>query len=73
MSKGWVSLYRKTLDNPILKTSKKFSTFEAWVWLLLNVNHKERKVVMGTSIYNVKKGAMITSMRKLCKTYGWGN
>ena len=73
MSKGWVSLYRKTLDNPILKTSKKFSTFEAWVWLLLNVNHKERKVVMGTSIYNVKKGAMITSMRKLCKVFGWGN
>ena len=73
MSKGWVSLYRKTLDNPILKTSKKFSTFEAWVWLLLNVNHKERKVVMGTSIYKVKKGAMITSMRKLCKIFGWGN
>ena len=73
MSKGWVSLYRKTLDNPILKTSKKFSTFEAWVWLLLNVNHKERKVVMGTSIYKVKKGAMITSMRKLCKVFGWGN
>ena len=73
MSKGWVSLYRKTLDNPILKTSKKFSTFEAWIWLLLNVNHKERKVVMGTSIYNVKKGAMITSMRKLCKVFGWGN
>ena len=73
MSKGWVSLYRKTLDNPILKTSKKFSTFEAWIWLLLNVNHKERKVVMGTSIYKVKKGAMITSMRKLCKVFGWGN
>ena len=73
MSKGWISLYRKTLDNPILKTSKKFSTFEAWIWVLLNVNHKERKVVMGTSIYNVKKGAMITSMRKLCKRFGWGN
>ena len=73
MSKGWISLYRKTLDNPILKTSKKFSTFEAWIWLLLNVNHKERKVVMGTSIYKVKKGAMITSMRKLCKRFGWGN
>ena len=73
MSKGWISLYRKTLDNPILKTSKKFSTFEAWIWLLLNANHKERKVVMGSSIYKVKKGAMITSMRKLCKKFGWGN
>ena len=73
MSKGWVSLYRKTLDNPILRTSKKFSTFEAWIWLLLNVNHKERKVVMGTSIYKVKKGGMITSQKKLCKLFGWGN
>ena len=73
MSKGWVSLYRKTLDNPILRTSKKFSTFEAWIWLLLNVNHKERKVVMGTSIYKCKKGMMITSQKKLCKLFGWGN
>jgi len=73
MSKGWVSLYRKTLDNPILRTSNKFSTFEAWIWLLLNVNHKERKVVMGTSIYKVKKGGMITSQKKLCKLFGWGN
>ena len=72
MSKGWISLYRKTLDNPILKTSKKFRTFEAWIWLLLNANHKERKVVMGSSIYKVKKGAMITSMRKLCKKFVCG-
>ena len=73
MSKGWVSLYRKTLDNPILRTSKKFSTFEAWVWLLLNVNHKERKVVMGSDIYKVKKGAIITSQKKMSKLFGWGN
>ena len=73
MSRGWISLYRKTLDNPILKTSRKFSTFEGWIWLLLNVNHKERKVVMGTSIYKCKKGMMITSQKKLCKIFGWGN
>lgn len=73
MSKGWISLYRKTLDNPILKTSRQFSTFEAWIWLLLSVNHKERKVVMGSSIYKVKKGSMITSQKKLCKLFGWGN
>ena len=73
MSRGWISLHRKILDNPILKTSKKFSTFEAFVWLLLNVNHKERKVVMGSNIYKCKKGQMITSQKKLCKRFGWGN
>ena len=73
MSKGWISLYRKTLDNPILRTSRKFSTFEAWIWLLLTVNHKEKKIVLGSDVYNVKKGSMITSQKKLCKLFGWGN
>ena len=73
MMKGWISLHRKIFDNPVLKFSRRFSTFEAWLWLLLNANHKERKVVLGSTLYKVHKGSMITSQKKLCKEFGWGN
>ena len=72
-NKGWISLHRKILDNPIVPMQKPLSKFEAWVYLLLNVNHSEGKVVIGNEIIIVNKGSRITSIMKLCKTFGWGN
>lgn len=71
--KGWISLHRKILDNPLLSTGRTFSRFEAWVWLLLNANHSKAKVVMGAEMFIVKRGSMITSQKKLCKKFKWGN
>lgn len=71
--KGWVSLWRKIFENPIVPPAKVFSKFEAWVWLLVNVNHSVGKVVIGTEIVNVPVGSRITSIKKLCRTFGWGN
>lgn len=70
---GWISLHRKILDNPILSFGRNFSRAEAWIWLLLRANYEERKVVIGSDIYRCKKGQLITSQLKLCKTFNWGN
>ena len=70
---GWVSLWRKIFENPIVPPAKVFSKFEAWVWLLLNVNHTEGKVVIGNEIVNIPVGSRVTSIKKLCSTFGWGN
>jgi len=72
-NRGWISLHRKVLDNPVVPMSKPFSKFEAWVYLLLSVNHSEGKVVIGNDIQVVEKGSRITSIMKLCKSFGWGN
>ena len=69
--RGWISLHRKILDNPILKASKEYSRLEAFVWLLLRANHKEGKCVIGSTLYKVKKGEMITSQMKLMKQFRW--
>lgn len=71
--KGWISLHRKILDNPILSTSRNYSRFEAFIYLLLRANHSDRNVPIGSTLYNVKKGQMITSQMKLCKQFKWGN
>tara|TARA_R110002020_G_scaffold72786_1_gene187064 strand:+ start:2291 stop:3070 length:780 start_codon:yes stop_codon:yes gene_type:complete len=70
---GWIKLHRKINKNPILKKNRIYSNFEAFTWLLLRVNYDDAKVVIGSRIYKVKKGELITSQKKLCKQFGWGN
>ena len=71
--RGWISLHRKILENPILSTSRVYSRFEAFVYLLLKANHKDAEVPIGSTLYKVKKGELITSQMKLCKKFKWGN
>ena len=73
MDKGWISLHRKILKNPLAKFSKRYSYFEAWVWLLLRATYSKQKVVLGSDIYYLKEGEIITSQVKLMKQFGWGN
>ena len=70
---GWISLHRKILDNPILNRSRIYSNFEAWIWLLLKANHQDNKFMLGSELVKVEKGSMITSQKKLCKQFRWGN
>ena len=71
--KGWISLHRKILDNPILSRGKIYSRFEAFVYFLLQANHKENKCVIGNHLIQVKKGSFITSQKKLMNEFKWGS
>lgn len=73
MDKGWISVHRKILDNPIVSMGKVNSRFEAWIWLLLRATYSKQKVVLGSDIYYLKTGEILTSQLKLCKTFKWGN
>ena len=70
---GWISLHRKILDNPILSDSSRYNKKCAWIWLLLKANHKDNKFVLGNDIIMVKRGSFVTSQKKLCKEFKWGN
>ena len=73
MDKGWISVHRKILDNPLVKFSSNYSYAEAWLWLLLRATYSNQKVVLGADIYHLKAGEIITSQKKLCLQFGWGN
>ena len=73
MSKGWISLHRKILDNPILSRGKIYSRFEAFVYMLLRANHSEGKCVIGNQLNIVNKGSFITSQKKLMQEFRWGS
>jgi DNA replication protein DnaD len=70
--KGWISLHRKIINNPIFTERRTFSKFEAWIWLLLRANHSEGKVLIGNHMIQVKRGSFVTSQHQLCKQFNWG-
>ena len=72
MREGWISIYRKIQDSWLWE-DKPFSKGQAWVDLLLSVNHKDNKIMFDGKLINVKRGEFITSIRKLCEKWGWSN
>lgn len=68
--RGWISIYRDIQENWLWEI-KPFSYGQAWIDLLLSVNHKEQKVLINSDFIAVKKGEMITSQVKLGGKWGW--
>ena len=73
MEKGWISLHRKILDNPILSRGKTYSRFEAFVYLLVHCNHQDNQVLIGNTLLDVKRGSFISSLKKLGHTFKWSS
>ena len=71
--KGWISLHRSVEDNPVLTKGKAYSRYEAWLWLLLRVNHKPAKVLIGNEMVQVGVGETISSLKKLQAQFNWGS
>ncbi len=50
MSKGWISMHRKMQEHWLWDEKRTFSNLEAWIDILLTVNHTEKKVLIGNVI-----------------------
>lgn len=72
MEKGWISLSRKIQDSFVWK-DKPFSKGQAWIDLLLSVNHEDNKFLLGNELIMCERGSMVTSVRKLTERWGWSN
>ena len=71
INKGWISLHRQ-FENHWLWTEKRvFSKAEAWIDILLSVNHSEQKVVIKQVVYTVKRGDSIMSLDSWSNRWGW--
>ena len=63
MKQGYIRLYRKILDNPvIMKDCEHLSVF---IYLLLNATHKEVKQFFGNELIVLKPGQLITGSRAI--------
>ena len=68
--KGYIKIYRDICDNFIWK-EKPFSRGQAWIDLLLMVNHADKKILFMGNLITVKRGSKITSLRQLSERWGW--
>jgi len=70
--KGWICLHRKVAEH-WLWNDKPFTKGQAFIDLLLRVNHKENKFMLGNTPEVVLRGSLISSMKKLELSWGWSN
>lgn len=70
-NKGWISLHRKIKDNWLWQRKRVFSEFEAWIDILLSVNHAPAKVSINGQLIEVKEGEILTSILKLSEAWQW--
>ena len=55
---GWIKLYRKTLDNPLLRDPVKLAI---WVYLLLHAAREDYDVMIGKERVTLHPGQLVTS------------
>lgn len=70
MVEGWNKIYRSIQDHWIW-TCEPFSRGQAWIDLLLMVNHKTNKIMINGTLEVVERGQRVTSIRKLADRWTW--
>lgn len=71
MNNGWISIHRQLLDHWLWKENREFSKAEAWIDILMNVNHTPQEVVIKTTVYKVGRGESIMSLDTWGKRWKW--
>ncbi len=69
--RGWIRLYRQIQDNSIWKSNDKFNRRDAWIDLLLMVNHEDRTVIIDGKPIVIHAGQRWTSVRTLAERWKW--
>ena len=70
MDKGWIKLSRGIKNNMVWQ-DKPFSKGQAWIDILLSVNHKENTILINGKSQKIKRGQLWTSQVKLAERWGW--
>lgn len=70
---GWIALHRSIRDHWLYQEKRTFSKYEAWLDLLMDANHQNKKILFDGSLIEVRRGQKITSIRQLCDRWSWSN
>lgn len=65
MNNGYIKLYRKTLENPVV--TKDAISMAIWIYLLLNATHKKKEVIFKGKKITLLPGQLITGTISISK------
>ncbi len=68
---GWISIYRSVLKHWLFPKKRELTKFEAWLTILLEVNHSDAKVQIGYNIIECKRGESLNSLGTWAKFFNW--
>lgn len=68
---GWISIHRKIQDDLIYPKGRPFTKYEAWIDLIMEVNHTDQEVLIGNRIVKCKRGQSIRSQETWAKRWNW--
>lgn len=68
--KGWICIHRKIRECWIWE-DKPFAMGQAWIHLLLRANHEDGKMLFDKKLITIRRGQILTSIRKLSTEWGW--
>ena len=71
--KGWIKTYRKIQECWIWLDKEPFDKRSAWIDLLLTANHADKKILFNGELITIKRGQILTSVRKLGEKWMWSN
>jgi len=69
--KGWIKIHREIQDHWLWNERREYSRAEAWIDILLTVNHAESKVMIKGHLYTVKRGQSVNSLETWAKRWNW--
>lgn len=64
-NKGYIRLYRKILDNPVV--NKDNDHLSVFIYLLLTANHSEKKVIFNGNQITLKPGQLVTGRKNIAE------
>jgi len=67
---GWISIHRK-ITNHWVWNDKPFTKGQAWIDILLECNHDERKVLIKGKLLTAKRGESLNSLKTWSQRWGW--
>lgn len=68
---GWISIYRQIQDCEIWDSDEPYDFRSAWIFLLLNANHRDKDIVFNYKPMTICRGQYLTSVRKLAEHWHW--
>lgn len=71
MKAGWICLHRKLIDSLIWNSNEPFDKRSAWADLLMMANFCDTSMIFDGHNVVVKRGQILTSVRKLSERWRW--
>lgn len=68
---GWIKIDRQITDNWVWK-AEPFSRGQAWIDLIMKATHEDSSIPFNNHPLQLKRGQLVTSVRKLSKEWQWG-